>query len=116
MAEIDPKLCATVKHVYDLLVRGEYEEIFALTNGVRLSAAEIESAVRSYRYSLRHWPASEPLPIDAIEITNSNPRAWSVQVDAFTAEEGRSDLTLELTVTETETGAYTVHFNDLHVL
>ena len=97
MTDVDAKVRAAVKHVYDLVVSGKYEEIDTLTGGVRLSAAEIDNAVRSYRYALRHWPATQPMPIDAIEIIDSNPRAWSIQVDAYTAEEGRSDLTLELT-------------------
>ena len=43
------------------------------------------------------------------------PRFWAVVVDLWTAEEGRSDLSMEADVTETSTGLAVV-VNDIHVM
>jgi hypothetical protein len=51
-----------------------------------------------------------------VEIDNAVPEAWSVYLDLWTAEEGRSDLTLELTLRDSPAGIYSVELDDLHVL
>jgi hypothetical protein len=43
------------------------------------------------------------------------PRFWAVVVDLWTAEEGRSDLSMEADVTETSTGLAVV-VSDIHVM
>jgi hypothetical protein len=47
-------------------------------------------------------------------VRGSNPKRWSVRFDLWTADEGRSDLTLELTVEETD--PLKIELDDLHVL
>ena len=47
---------------------------------------------------------------------DSDPAAFSVVVDLWTAEEGRSDLTLELELVDRFEGAYDVMIQNLHVL
>jgi len=54
--------------------------------------------------------------IDVIEIEGRAPRQWSVRFDLWTAEEGRSDLTLELTLTENNKELYGVEIDNIHVL
>ena len=54
--------------------------------------------------------------IDSIPVQNAQPLAWSVVVPLFTREEGRSDLSLELTVTELQEGSVGIQVDDLHVL
>jgi hypothetical protein len=114
MADVEPSIRNIVERVYDLLVRGQYVALANLTKGVRLSATEIEKAVLQYPYSLKHWP--DRVPIDAIEVKDASPRAWSIRADAYTSEEGRSDLSLEMTLIEHTAGQLTVEFDDLHVL
>jgi hypothetical protein len=104
------------EEVYELLVRGDYDALARMTRGVRLSAEEIRVAVHDYPYALRPWPPGQPMYIDVIEVTDSNPQCWSISADAYTDEEGRSDLSMELTLTESHPGELEVEFDNLHVL
>jgi hypothetical protein len=114
MADIQDRIRRTVEHVYELLVQGRYDALEDITRGVRLSAKEMEFAVKQYPYPLQARPSDAP--IDVVEITGSSPRAWSVRADAYTAREGRSDLTLELTVVQEGSDDMRVELDDLHVL
>jgi hypothetical protein len=62
-----------------------------------------------------------PLPLEAadeIEVipTNSLLPTWAVVVDLYTEEEGRSDLSLEMTLSESSTPLYKVELDDLRVM
>ena len=113
---MDPHIRAAVNDIYGHLARNEYDAMARLTDGMRLSAAEIERAVRDYRFKIVAWPQAEDLPIDVVEINNASPRAGSVQATAYTLEEGRSDLTLEMTFFEVDAGQFRVELDNLHVL
>jgi len=54
--------------------------------------------------------------LDVIEVEGARPRQWSVNVDLWTVEEGRSDLTLEITLRENEKEIYDVEIEGIHVL
>jgi hypothetical protein len=54
--------------------------------------------------------------LDVVGIEGAAPRAWSVLVDLWTVEEGHSDLTLELLLTDTGGELYNIEIYDLHVL
>jgi hypothetical protein len=54
--------------------------------------------------------------IAVVEVTESTPPCWSIRADAYTDEEGRSDLSMELTLTESHPGELEVEFDNLHVL
>jgi hypothetical protein len=110
------KIRTCVERFYEMLVEGKYADLAVLTGGIRLSADEIRAAASGYPYALRPWPPGHPMFIDAVEVVQSRPRAWSVRADAFTTEEGRSDLSMELTVIESQSGELTVQFDNLHVL
>ena len=114
MAAHAERIRRAVEEVYELLLQRQYSTLEKLTGGVRLSAKEIENAVQQYPHALQPRPAGAP--IDIVEITNSSPRAWSIRAGAYTAREGRSDLTLELTVIEEPSGTMRVELDDLHVL
>jgi hypothetical protein len=113
---MDAQIRATVESIYGLLVRGQYVALARFTEGVRLCAEDIERAVREYRFTLAAWPHGQDLPIDVVEVNDASPRAWSIQATAYTVEEGRSDLTLEMTLVETEVGQLRVELDNLHVL
>jgi hypothetical protein len=87
-----------------------------LTDGGRLSAAEIRGAVQGYGKTL------VPLPPDARRFFNATPIGdasvpqWSLVQPLFTAEEGRSDLLLELTAIEVAAGSFRVELDDIHAL
>ncbi|MDO9197120.1 hypothetical protein [Rhodoferax sp.] len=54
--------------------------------------------------------------IDYVPIQDAKPAAWSVYVPLFTQEEGRSDLTIDLTLVESEPGLFEIELNGLRVL
>jgi len=110
------KLNNTVKVVTDYLAKPKYDELVNLSNGDRLSADDIEYRVKDYGRSITELPGEGYQKIDVIEIDNSNPREWSVNVPIYTKEEGMSDLTLELTLIDSISVIYGVEFDNLHVL
>jgi len=55
------------------------------------------------------WASADAFPIDG------RPGQWAVVVDLWTREEGKSDLSMEATVTESPEGISVV-IDDLHVL
>ena len=53
--------------------------------------------------------------LDVIEVEDSVPKQWSVRADLWTKEEGRSDLTLELTLLS-DGGGLVAEIDNIHVL
>jgi len=76
---------------------------------------EIAAAVNAYGRTLINPPVEVFEKLDAIQITGAVPPAWSVRVDLWTAEEGRSDLTMKLTVVQNGKH-YDIELDDLRVL
>jgi hypothetical protein len=103
-----------VEQVVSLLVTGKYEELEWLSRGVRLNAASIRRVILEYGRTLIEPPENGPGP-DWVRVRASSPPEWSVDVPLFTVEEGRSDLTLSLTVRQNGSGHYRVEIDDLHV-
>jgi hypothetical protein len=99
-----------------LLSRGDFYALEQLTAGERLSAGELAQAVREYPGTLQAPPSWEAVPLDVVPVTAANLPTWSVVVPLWTIEEGRSDLSLELTVQQRPEGGYIVAIDDLHVL
>ncbi len=105
-------VCRVVNH----LAAEEYQQLQILSRGVRLNAHQLEQAVKDYGRKIAPLP-QEAIPlIDYVAISNSNPEAWSVYCPIFTAEEGRSDLTLDLTLQINSQLGYSVQINGLHVM
>jgi hypothetical protein len=100
----------TVNQILQLLVNCDYDAIEKVSNGVRLSATEIKQAVDQYGRSLEMPP--EDSELDIVEIEGG--KGWSVRCDLWTKEEGRSDLTLELTIVNENN--FRVEVDDIHVL
>jgi hypothetical protein len=114
--EIAKKINLTTKHIIQLLVQAKYGEIESLSKGIRLKAEEMETTIREYGRHLTMPPESQFTSIDVIEIIGSKPRAWSVRFDLWTEEEGRSDLSIELTLIEDSGPLLRVEVDSLHVL
>lgn len=110
------KVTRAIEEVVPLLIGARYLDLEKLTGGVRLSADELKSAVESYGKKLRLPPPDAVEPRSVVEIENASPRRWSVYVDLWTEEEGRSDLTLEMTVLDGPGASHSVEIDDLHVL
>jgi hypothetical protein len=109
------KAARTIQRIIDPLIRGDYAAVETLTAGRTLSANEIEHAIAEYGRRVVPPPPNSA-PRSVVETEASNPVRWSVYVDLWTVEEGRSDLTLELTLTESSRDTYDVQIDNIHVL
>jgi hypothetical protein len=112
---MNEKLNDLVSDVLNLLVVGRYTDVEILTHGVRLDADEIARAIADYGKQLIFPPEEGFRFMDVVEVINAQPKRWSIAMPLWTLEEGRSDLTLEMTATEQENG-FSISVDDLHVL
>lgn len=110
------KILNTAHHLVSLLLSGNFDELERLSNGVRLSSKEMETAIAEY-------PATFEMPVkmdfddmDVIEVTSTNPQQYSVNINLWSEEEGRSDLTLEVHMVESDEEIMRVEIDDIHVL
>ena len=104
---------ATIRYVVGLLAAGDYNALERISEGNRLSADELRQAVEDYGRTVL------PSPVECEEpaaVTDAEPQSWWVDVGLHTAEEGRSDLTLSLTLIDSPEALYGVQVDDLHVL
>ena len=81
-----------------------------------MTAVEMAEGVSAYGGRLILPPADAFDNLDVVEVEGTQPREWSVNVGLWTAEEGRSDLTLELTLREGEEEIFDVEIDNVHVL
>lgn len=110
------KLCLTVRHVASLLEKEAYEELESLSQGVRLSAEEMKEAIRSYGRKITCFPEAACKELDIVEVLGSIPKQWRINVPLFTESEDHSDLTLSVTLIESETALHKIEVDDIHVL
>ena len=108
-------LQATVQGLVRRLARGDYEGLVAACEKSRLSAADLERAVTEYGAKLAVPPKAMYRELDAVQVRSASVPTWSVRVPLWTEEEGRSDLTLELTISLGPSGP-SVELDDLRVL
>ena len=106
---------SVVRDLIRLLVAGDYAELERRSAGVRLTAGEIAGAVSEYPCRLVLPPPGGAPPLDVVPIAVASSPAWSVNVPLWTAEEGRSDLTLQLTVHADPAAGYRVEIDNLLV-
>jgi hypothetical protein len=111
-----PTFKRAVKRIVEMLVAGDYRGLERVSRGVRLTAAHFEEGVREYGRTLVMPPDPVFERLDVVEVKNVTPRRWGVRVDLWTVEEGRSDLTLEVTLVEQYGEEPLVEVDDLHVL
>jgi hypothetical protein len=104
-----------VAMVANLLAAGDYASVERMTSGRRLSAADLERAVQEYGETLVPLPSESLEDLEVIEVAGSDPAAFMIDVDLWTEQEGRSDLTLSLQLVDRYSGAYEISVLDLHV-
>ena len=104
-----------VRLIVELLVGRGYEQIAGMTGGQRLDSASIEAAIRNYGRTLVMPPDTAFSQLDVVPVKNARPPRWSVRMNLWTIEEGQSDLSIELTLTEMGED-YIVELDDIHVL
>jgi hypothetical protein len=115
MGKKEDKINDFIQPLIARLVAGEYAQIEKITRGRRLPAQTMKRVVDGYGRTLIMPPLDAHDRIDVVEVKNACPAKWSVVMPLWTLEEGRSDLTLELTLTD-RGGSFDVELDDLHVL
>ena len=107
---------AVIGQLVALLAAGDFEKLVRFAPRSRVSAQQIEAVVKQYGRRLLPLPELAFEFIDYIAVHNTTPPEWSVVVPLFSEEEGRSDLSLELTMLEVNPFNYEVLVDDIHVL
>lgn len=105
-----------VRVIVDLLVHKQYVTIEKLTRGRRLTAGQISTAIAAYGRRIMApaddwWSTVEVTPINIGERP-----AFHVAAPLWTCEEGRSDLTLELRLSESPMHVYSTELLDIRVM
>lgn len=117
MPTINPAMREAVRNAVSLLVSGHYQGLERLTQGRRLAAEEIQRAVADYPAQLIQPPDDAFEDLDVAEAKGTDARTYIVEMDLWTAEEGKSDLTLELGLEEVWPGGiYNIEVRNLHIL
>jgi len=114
MAIDDTKLMTTVEMLLKYLAEKKYDKLTEITDTIRMRAEEIAEAIDSYPGKI--IPLIRPEDLDVIKINSPKEECWSVNVRLHTDEEGPSDLTMSLTLIESNTDCYNVELDDIHVL
>jgi|688.fasta_scaffold05036_16 hypothetical protein len=104
-----------VEHVVNLLAERRYSDLEELTRSRRLTATQIEHAIKEYGREVISPPHVELLDADIVQVEGVSPPRYSVRYDLWTKEEGRSDLSIELTI-QFEHYGLQVELDNIHVL
>src|SRR5262249_28316950 len=100
-----------------LLVDGDYDVLEAMTQGRHLSAGEMREAVESYPGTLVLPPDGQlPEDLDVFEVAGATPRRLAAVMPLMTKEEGRCDLSVELTLIEFGRGLWITEIDNIHVM
>ena len=113
---MDDAAIEALRSIVSLLVRGEYDQIERVTAGDRLPADELRFAVERYGRRLVDPPEDAWSDLDAVLVAGSNPPTHHVAFDLWAEGEGRTDLTLEASVSRLPDGTVRVQVLDLHTL
>jgi hypothetical protein len=112
---MNERLKEPVRKVLKLLATAQYAELEAITNGVRLKAPEIASAIDEYGRKLIPVPEEGLDLMDVVRVRNALPEKWSIKIPLWTKEEGRSDLSAEITLIQAGND-FRIELDDIHVL
>lgn len=112
---VGDKIVATVRLVTQKLVEKDYGFLESLSGGVRLSADDMSLAVEGYGRTLIVPPPNTEY-FEVVETEGDLPRRWAITLDLWSMEEGRSDLSVVLTIIESESEIMDVEVDDILVL
>lgn len=102
-----------IRAIVSDIAKGDYRKLEAEAKNGRVSVADLRRTVEEYGYTI------VPLPYNAFELAEAYYVESENRIDIFlplwSAEEGRSDLTLSLSCHSAEEGL-TVQIADLRVL
>ena len=112
---MNEQLIQPVRQVIQYLVAGKFAELESLTGGRRLSAQEMARAISDYGRKLVAPPDDAFALMDVVAVRNARPAQWSVTMSLWTREEGRSDLSIGVTLIA-DTESFRIELDDIHVL
>jgi hypothetical protein len=110
----DQTLMSIVGGIVEQLVLGDYDRVIGLSKKTRVTSEQLARVIREYGRKLTMPPGHDYQDLDAVRVTGASVPTWSVRVPLWTEEEGRSDLTLELTISLAPRPS--IELDDLHVL
>ncbi|WP_411884880.1 hypothetical protein [Polaromonas sp. YR568] len=113
---MDTRVPALVKKIVVWLVAQDFGAVDEYSRGVRLTADQIRQAVFDYGRKLILPPDSAFTNLDVIQVSGARHPTWSIRFDLWTAEEGRSDLTLECRVIDCGGEVLAMEVDNLRVL
>ncbi|MBM3224380.1 MAG: hypothetical protein FJZ47_11325 [Candidatus Tectomicrobia bacterium] len=111
---VDTKFIDPIRALLHTLAQGHFDELERDGRSGRLSACELQEALHAYGRTLIALP-NEAFRLVEVYPVQGQHATWAMDVPLWTAEEGRSDLTLSLTVSDNQEGVH-VAIDDLHTL
>ncbi len=105
----------TLREIVEALVRKDYLSIGSESLGGRLSAAELETAIREYGADVTPIPDDILEQLEVIPVENAEIPTWFIDLDLWINGK-QSDLTLSMEMEQNRTGKLTAKILDLHVL
>jgi hypothetical protein len=111
---VDTKFRDPIRLLVEALVKGHFDQLERDGRSGRLSSRELKEALKAYGRTIITLPDQAFNLIDVYPVKGQK-SMWAVDVPLWTVEEGRSDLTLSLTVSESQDGVH-LEIDDLHVL
>ena len=113
---MNEKIQTTAKRLVTLLVAHDFAGLEEWSQGVRLKREQMAKALNQYPGYFVMPPEPTVPYLDVVEVIDSSPKQWSVDIPLWTQEEGRSDLTMQVTMIESENEMMNVEIDDIHVL
>ena len=110
---LTPPMREAVREVVDVLAAGRHDQLVSDGRAGRLTAEELDRAVREYGRTLVALPEEAWALVALYRLEDGS--GVALEVPMWTTEEGRSDLTLSLTVSERD-GAVAIEIDSLDVL
>jgi hypothetical protein len=116
IAILPTKLCSTISVLSELLAQKDYERFCGFARSSRLTPGDVRRVIEEYRRCVVPLPDTAYPQINIVPVSGSRPQQWNVIMPVWTEEEGRSDLSLDITLQDSDAKTYSVEINDLHVL
>lgn len=110
----DREIRSIVIDLLVLLADGDYPSIMERCSGSGMTSEVLQEIIRDYGRKVIAPPA-DYADIRLIELEATEVPTWAVDADLWTEEEGRSDLTLQMTIAFGASGP-AIRLDDLHVL
>lgn len=104
-----------VREIVDGISTAKYDVALSKCAKSRLTVDDIKSVINGYARTPTLSPENAAEFQDAVAVDGAALPTWSIRTPLWTREEGRSDLTLELTIS-LDGEAVAVYLDDLGVL